>query len=138
MSEPTDDVRTDAELAAEVRSLNVQVEALRANVAAKTAETHRRTKVLAEETRRRTRVLARFLVLVSLIGLILGLFMIWATMDNRAAIEESQRRWCPVVGPLAPRAADPPPVGTPEQVQRSLRIRAAFSKLVDDFGCKPS
>jgi hypothetical protein len=53
----------------------------------------------------------------------------------QAAIAESQQRWCPVVAPLAPRAGDPPPQGTPEQVERSLRIRTAFAKLVRDFGC---
>jgi hypothetical protein len=54
----------------------------------------------------------------------------------RVAIAESNRRWCPIVEPLAPRANDPPPVGTPEQQDRSRRIRAAFTDLVEDFGCR--
>jgi hypothetical protein len=57
------------------------------------------------------------------------------SVDNERAIESNNQRWCPVVEPLAPRVSDPPPVGSKEQVERALRIRAAFSKLVKDFGC---
>lgn len=57
------------------------------------------------------------------------------SLNNRSAIAENNQRWCPVVRPLAPRPGDPPPAGTPEQVERAQRIRTAFTKLVDDFGC---
>ncbi len=58
------------------------------------------------------------------------------SLNNRDAIAANNLRWCPVVEPLAPRAGDPPPAGSPEQVERAIRIRKAFSKLVDDFGCR--
>lgn len=57
------------------------------------------------------------------------------SLNNRAALASNNLRWCPVVEPLAPRAGDPPPAGTPEQVQRALRIRTAFTKLAHEFGC---
>jgi hypothetical protein len=59
-----------------------------------------------------------------------------STYWNHREIAANNARWCPVVEPLAPRAGDPEPVGDSEQVQRSIRIRRAFSDLVDDFGCR--
>ena len=118
-------VPTDADLVHEVRRLNSQITALREDVRAKNAE-----------TRHRTNVLAGFLLLLAMIGVVVGVFMVQATSDNADAIAANNQRWCPVVQPLAPRADDPPPAGTAEQVERALRIRRAFTKLVADFGCR--
>lgn len=93
---------------------------------------------LREEIRRKTITnrLAIGAVLLLLACTIVAAFQV--SLDNKRQIEESQRRWCPVVEPLAPRSMDPPPVGTPEQQQRSQRIRTAFGELVKEFGCTPS
>lgn len=124
MSEKTDFPSED-ELVVQVRSLKKQIESLRTTVKARNAE-----------IRWRTNVLGGFLALLALIGAVLGVFTVQVTSDNAAAIAANNRRWCPVVAPLAPSAGDPRPAGTPEQVQRALRIRKAFAKLVDDFGCR--
>lgn len=92
---------------------------------------------LREEMRRKTMTtrLAIGAVFVLLACVLVAAFQV--SLDNRRAIEESQRRWCPVVEPLAPRPGDPEPVGTTEQKERSQRIRRAFGELVRDFGCTP-
>ena len=56
--------------------------------------------------------------------------------ENRAAIAENNRRWCPLVSTLAPRPDDPPPVGDAKQVERALRVRAALTQLLSDFDCR--
>jgi hypothetical protein len=87
------------------------------------------------ELHQRTRI---FIMVVGAGAIVLAAVVAAAfvvSLDNRRAIEENNRRWCPVVAPLAPRAGDPPPVGTPEQRERSQRIRVAFGQLVKDFGC---
>ena len=124
LSELPDEHPSDAELVTEIRSLKRQIESLRGDLKDKNAE-----------TRFRTNVLAAFLALVALVGGVLGIFTVQATSDNADAIAASNRRWCPVIQPLAPRANDPKPAGEPEQVERALRIRRAFAKLVDDFDC---
>lgn len=89
-----------------------------------------------QEMHRRTRIF----IAVALSGAIVLAAVVAAaflvSLNNQRAIEESQRRWCPVVLPLAPRPGDPPPVGTSEQQVRSQRIRTAFGQLAEDFGCK--
>jgi hypothetical protein len=89
------------------------------------------------QLRKRTRALW---VAVSLLAAVLIVVVISAyrvQADFRAAIDRNNLRWCPVVEPLAPRPGDPPPAGTPEQQDRSNRIRVAFEQLTRDFGCRP-
>lgn len=91
---------------------------------------------IRREMHRRTRV---FIAAVLVGGIVLAAVVCAAFMvslNNRQAIEESQRRWCPVVEPLAPKPGDPPPQGNAEQRERSQRIRDEFSRLVTDFGCR--
>lgn len=88
---------------------------------------------LEEELRRQTAAtrLAIGAVFLLLACTIVAAFMV--TLDNKRDIEANNRRWCPVVEPLAPRPGDPEPAGTPEQKERSLRIRVAFADLAHEW-----
>jgi hypothetical protein len=88
-----------------------------------------------EELRRKTMTTRLAIGAVTLLMACTIVAAFQVSLDNKRQIDESQRRWCPVVEPLAPRASDPPPVGTPEQQERSQRIRTAFAQLVKEFGC---
>lgn len=88
------------------------------------------------QLRSRTRALWTAIIVGGIVLLVVIAAAVAVSLDNKEAIAANNLRWCPVVLPLAPRAEDPPPVGTPEQQERAVRIRVAFSKLVTDFGCK--
>lgn len=104
-----------------------------------TEESHRVRDELVKLRAEMERKNKRFALILGAVTLLLACTVVAAfqvTLDNRQEIEASQRRWCPVVEPLAPRPGDPPPAGTPEQKERSQRIRDAFGDLVTDFGCR--
>jgi hypothetical protein len=88
------------------------------------------------ELRRRTRALWVAITVGAILVLVFLTAAVAVSVNYDKRIEANNLRWCPVVLPLAPRPGDPKPAGSPEQVERALRIRSAFSKLVDDFGCR--
>jgi hypothetical protein len=85
---------------------------------------------LRTEMRRRTALMA----VVGAVFLALLAYVITTTylasLRNEQAIEENNRRWCPVVVPLLAQPGDPP-----ARDDRQQRIREAFDGLATDFGC---
>ncbi|HET8661051.1 MAG TPA: hypothetical protein VFM55_18900 [Micromonosporaceae bacterium] len=63
------------------------------------------------------------MAVVIVVGMVVGL-------DNRRAIDESNRRWCPMVGLLLPEPGEAPP-----STERSRRILAEAKTLYEAFGC---
>lgn len=51
-------------------------------------------------------------------------------LSNDRAIQESNRRWCPVVTALVPRPGDPQPT-----TERGRVVAAQFVRLTAEFGC---
>lgn len=100
------------------------------------AETNRYIKAVEDQLRGRTRAIWGAIAVGAALILVLVAAAVMVSVKFDRRIEDNNRRWCPVVLPLAPRPGDPPPQGSPEQVQRALRIRVAFDHLVDDFGCR--
>ncbi len=126
-------------LTAAIDTITPQVPILASRIAAE-----ERGLALVQAEQRGIRTWLRRVVVAAVAGIVVGGLIFSAflysvqrqAINNERAIQENNQRWCPVVEPLAPRPDDPPPVGTPEQQERSNRIRVAFAKLVTDFGCK--
>lgn len=118
-------------IAESLDALSAETAQLRNDLAETRAELHAQTQEAQRQTAN-TRIGIGLVVLL-LACTIAAAFQV--SLENSRAIAENNLRWCPVVAPLAPRPGDPPPQGTPAQVERSLRIRVAFTNLVHDFGC---
>lgn len=101
-----------------VNQLTAEADELRAELARTNAALHRRTRTVAG---------------LALLGLVLGAVFLAATvrvvLDNRAAIDESNARWCPLITLLVPHQ------GEAVTTERGQRIANEAVRLADDFRC---
>lgn len=102
-----------------LRSLKSVVEDLATEAALIRAEIHRRTTTLWV-------AVAACVVVIVCIGL-----AAWTVAaDNRRAIADNNRRWCPMVAILLPGPDVPPPT-----TERGRAVVANAQRLYNDFGC---
>jgi hypothetical protein len=133
----------------QVEALTVAVEALQSETAAlreslsTSVETQRRATQAQMESaraqreatraqRERTRTLTRAAAIVSAALVAATVLLGFAVLDNRARVEESERRWCPMVALLIPGRGEPAPT-----TERGIRIVDQAKALAKVFGCPP-
>lgn len=85
---------------------------------------------LNREHRRNTSALWGAILAGALILLLLGVLAFSVSLSNRRAIEDNNRRWCPMVGVLLPKPGEPPPNN-----ERSRVVVENARKLYREFGC---
>lgn len=85
---------------------------------------------LRNEHRRNTSVLWGAIIAGVLLLLILGSVAFGVVLSNKRAIEENNRRWCPMVSVLIPKAGEPEP-----DTERGRTVVQNARQLHKDFRC---
>lgn len=85
---------------------------------------------LKREVHRKTSVLWAAIVACAVVVVILGAIGFTVGLDNRRAVEENNRRWCPMVGVLIPRPGEEVPT-----TERGRIVIDNAKQLYKDFGC---
>lgn len=125
-----------------VEALQSETSALRASLLASVETQRSATQAQLESARaqreatraqrERTRTLTRAAGIVSA-GLVAATVLLgFAVLDNRARVQESERRWCPMVSLLIPGPGEPEPTAL-----RGIQIVAQARTLATSFGCPP-
>lgn len=113
-------------LRASVVQLSADSKEIRAELAASRAETRRRTDAMAQ----RTRLLAW---LFAAGGVILACALLAAyqvSLNNQAALDKSNRQWCPLVSLLIPKPGD-----AQATTERGKELEENARSLYTSFGC---
>jgi type VI protein secretion system component VasK len=97
-----------------------------ASLAKQVGELTTETRALTERLKRRDRVVMAVIAATALVVMTFG----WVLLDNRSAIRESDRRWCPVVQSMVPRDGDPAPT-----TERGRFLAERFREMAREFGC---
>jgi multidrug efflux pump subunit AcrA (membrane-fusion protein) len=82
--------------------------------------------------RERTRTLTRASLVVGVFLLASIVLLGFAAVDSRHRVQESERRWCPMVSLLIPGRGEPGPT-----TQRGVQITEQAKALAKVFGCPP-
>lgn len=82
--------------------------------------------------RERTKGLTRGSLVVGALLFIAITLLGFAAVDSRQRVQESERRWCPMVSLLIPGPGEPAPT-----TQRGIQIVAQARTLSASFGCPP-
>lgn len=114
------------QLSADGKHLREQLGTLTSEMAQRTAVIDRRTTVMS----RRTTVLAWLFAGGAVVLACALLAAYTVSLNNQAAIEKSNRQWCPMVGLLIPQPGQPHAT-TP----RGLQLEQNARDLYTTFGC---
>lgn len=84
------------------------------------------------ELRRRTNTLRLVLLAVVIVLAVAISAATTVLLDNRAQLEENNRKFCPLIEPFVPKPGEPP-----SPTPRGKRIAQSFAQIAVDFHCKP-
>lgn len=85
---------------------------------------------LRDAHRKNTSALWGAVLVGALVLVILGAVAFGVGLSNKRAIEQNNRRWCPMVSVLLPKPGEPAP-----DTERGRTVVANAAELYRDFGC---